>query len=140
MDWVLLLGRLLLAFVFVQSGVMVHLRQRAMAIGYSKQMGAPAPELTVVLTGVQIVVAGLLIVLGIWVDLAALLLIAFLIPTNYWMHPFWKIEDPMQKVTQAVNFWKNTALIGGALILFYLYQQFGDQIGLNIGPPSLFGG
>lgn len=38
-----------------------------------------------------------------------------------------------------VRFWKNTALIGGALILFYLYQQFGDETGLNCGPPSLFG-
>jgi putative oxidoreductase len=140
MDWVLLLGRVLFVFLFVQSGVTVHLRGREGAIAYAKQMGAPAPEFTVVLTGLQIVVSGVLIVLGIWVDLAALLLIAFLIPTNYWMHPFWKLEDPMQKMMQGVNFWKNTGLIGAALILFYLYQQFGDQTGLNIGPPSLFGG
>jgi putative oxidoreductase len=139
MDWVLLLGRILLVYVFVQSAVTVHLRGRELAVGYARQMGAPAPDLTVVLTGVQILVAGVMIVLGIWVDLAALLLIAFLVPTNFWMHPYWKVDDPMQRLNQSVNFWKNTALIGASLVLFYLYQQFGDQIGLNIAP-SLFGG
>jgi putative oxidoreductase len=138
-DVVLLLGRILFAFLFVNAGYGFHLRQRQTASGYAKSMGAPAPDVTVVLTGVQIVVAGLLIVLGVWVDLAALLVIAFLIPTNYWMHAFWKMEDPDQKLTNRTHFWKNTALIGGALILFYLYQQFGDDTGLNVGPPSLFG-
>jgi putative oxidoreductase len=137
MDWVLLLGRILFAFVFVNAGVGFHLRQRAMATGYAKAMGAPAPDITVVLTGLQITVAGLMIVLGIWVDLAALLVIAFLIPTNYWMHSFWKMDDPEQKLINQTQFIKNTALIGGALILFYLYQQFGSEIGLNI-EPTLF--
>jgi uncharacterized membrane protein YphA (DoxX/SURF4 family) len=139
MDWVLLLGRILFALLFVQSGLLFHLRGRQMAIPYAKMMGAPAPEFTVLLTGVQIIVAGLLIALGIWVDLAALLVVAFLIPTNYWMHSYWKMDDPDQKQMNSVQFWKNTALIGGALILFYLYQQFGDDTGLNLGPPALFG-
>ena len=139
MDFVLLLGRVFFALQFVMAGWGFHLRQRQMAIGYSKMMGAPAPQLTVVLTGIQIIVAGVMIVLGIWVDLAALLVIAFLIPTNYWMHPFWKIDDTEQKVMQSTQFWKNTALIGGALVLFYVYQQFGNETGLNVAP-SLFGG
>ncbi|HZB23731.1 MAG TPA: DoxX family protein [Gaiellaceae bacterium] len=137
MEWLLLLGRILFAFQFVSAGWSFHLRQRQMAIGYSKMMGAPAPEITVVLTGIQLIVAGLMIVVGFWVDLAALLVIAFLIPTNYFMHPFWKIDDPEQKVMQSTQFWKNTALIGGALILFFLYQQYGEDIGLNI-EPALF--
>jgi putative oxidoreductase len=137
MDFVLLLGRILFAWQFVSAGLFFHLRQREMATGYSKMMGAPAPEITVVLTGIQIIVAGLMIVLGIWVDLAALLVIAFLIPTNYWMHPYWKMDDPDQKLMNQTQFWKNTALAGGALILFSLYQQFGSEIGLNI-EPALF--
>lgn len=139
MDWLLLLGRLLYAFQFVNAGYGFHLRQREMATGYSKMMGLPAAGALVVLSGIQILVAGLMIALGVWVDLAALLVIAFLIPTNYFMHPFWKMDDPDQKMQNTVHFWKNTALLGGALILFYLYQQFGEQTGLNIGPESLFG-
>ena len=138
MEWLLLLGRILFAFQFVNAGVGFHLRQREMAVGYSKMMGLPAPGLLVPLTGIQIIVAGLMIALGIWVDLAALLIVAFLIPTNYFMHPFWKIEDPEQKMQNTIQFWKNTALLGGALVLFFLYQQFGSEIGLNIGPEALF--
>jgi uncharacterized membrane protein YphA (DoxX/SURF4 family) len=137
MDWVLLLGRILFGFLFVNAGFGFHLRQREMATGYARMMGAPAPELTVPLTGVQLIVGGLMIVLGLWVDLAALIVIAFLIPTNYWMHAFWKMDDPEQKVLNQTHFFKNTALIGGSLILFYLYQQFGSEIGLNI-EPALF--
>jgi uncharacterized membrane protein YphA (DoxX/SURF4 family) len=138
MDVVLLIGRLLFAFQFVNAGFGFHLRQRQTAVGYSKMMGAPAPEITVVLTGFQLIVAGVMIALGIWVDLAALLIVAFLIPTNYWMHPYWKMDDPDQKQLNTVQFWKNTALIGGALILFFLYQQYGAEIGLNIGPEAIF--
>ena len=138
MDWLLLLGRILFAFQFVSAGYGFHLRQREMATGYTKSMGAPWPEITVVLTGIQIIVAGLMIVLGIWVDLAALLIIAFLIPTNYWMHPYWKMEGEQKQFNQ-VQFWKNVSLMGASLILFFLYQQFGDEIGLNIGPEALFG-
>ena len=29
--------------------------------------------------------------------------------------------------------------LGAALILFFLYQQFGDQIGLDVGPEALVG-
>lgn len=136
MDWLLLVGRILFALLFVMNGLLFHLRNREMAIGYSKMMGAPAPEITVLLTGIQILVAGLMIVLGIWVDLAALLIIAFLIPTNYWMHSYWKMEGEQKQFNQ-VQFWKNTALIGASLILFFLYQQFGEEIGLNI-EPALF--
>jgi putative oxidoreductase len=137
MDWVLLLGRILFGLLFVMNGLNFHLRGREVAVGYTRMMNAPKPELTVVLTGIQILVAGLMIVVGFWVDLAALLIVAFLIPTNYWMHPYWKMEDPDQKMQNTIQFWKNTALIGGALVLFYLYQQFGDEIGLNI-EPALF--
>ena len=137
MDFVLLLGRILFGVLFVMNGFGFHLSAREMAVGYARMMNAPAPEITVRPRGIQILVAGLMIIVGLWVDLAALLLVAFLIPTNYWMHPFWKMDDPDQKMQNTIQFWKNTALIGGALVLFYLYQQFGDQTGLNV-EPALF--
>ncbi len=100
-------------------------------------MGAPGPNVIVV-TGIQIIVAGVLIVLGLWVDLAALLVIAFLIPVNYWMHAYWKMDDPQNKTFNQTQFNKNVALIGGALVLFFLYYEFGDDFGLNLADPSLF--
>ncbi len=138
MEWVLLLGRVLFGVLFIMTGVTFHLLNRKTASGYARMMGAPAPDVTVVLTGIQILVAGVLVVLGLWVDLAALLIVLFLIPTNYWMHAFWKLDDPDQRQMQQTHFTKNTALIGGALILFFLYYEFGTDFGLNLGDPSLF--
>jgi uncharacterized membrane protein YphA (DoxX/SURF4 family) len=138
MDWVLLIGRIVFVVIFITSGLMFHLRQRAMAVGYARATGAPFAELTVPLTGIAIAGAGVLVVLGIWVDLAALVLAANLVLFAFFMHAFWKVQDPQQRMMEQVQFQKDTALAGGALILFYLFQQFGKDIGLVVGPVALF--
>jgi hypothetical protein len=38
------------------------------------------------------------------------------------MHTFWKIQDPMAKMGEMINFTKNIALLGAVLIL--LAQTF----------------
>lgn len=45
-------------------------------------------SLLVPLTGVQQIAGALMILLGIWADLGAALLVVFLIPTALMMHPF----------------------------------------------------
>jgi uncharacterized membrane protein YphA (DoxX/SURF4 family) len=137
MDWLLLLGRILFSLIFVMAGVVAHLQQRGPSTEYARSLGAPAPGLLVPLSGIWIIVAGLMIILGIWVDLAALMVIAFLLPIAFIMHAFWKIEDPQMRVIQMSQFQKNVALAGGALILFFLFQQYGEDIGLTI-EPALF--
>ena len=137
MDWVLLIGRILFAVIFVYSGLAFHLGKREMAVGYARAKGAPMPELTVPLTGIAIAAAGVKIVIGLWVDLAALVIAVFLFLTAYYIHAFWKVEDPMEKMGEQTHFSKDIALAGGALILFYLFQQFGEAIDLTI-EPALF--
>jgi uncharacterized membrane protein YphA (DoxX/SURF4 family) len=137
MDWVLLVGRVLFAAIFIMSGLLFHLGQRQMAVEYARAKGAPLPDLSAPLTGVAIVAAGVMIVIGLWVDLAALVLVAFLLSTAYFMHAFWKVEDPQERQAEQIHFNKDVALAGGALILFYLFQQAGDAIGITI-EPALF--
>ena len=137
MDGIFLLGRVLYAAIFVSAGLMFHLGQRKMATEYTRSQGAPAPEVLVPLTGIVIAVAGVMIVLGRWMDLAALAIVGFLAPTAYWMHAFWKIEDPQEAANQQAHFMKNTAMIGGALFLFYLVIEFEEGIGIAI-EPALF--
>jgi putative oxidoreductase len=138
MDWVLLIARILFVWLFVRSGVMFHLRMRSMAVEYARSSNAPMPELTVPLTGVVMAVAGVMIVLGIWVDLAALALGACALVFAVYMHAFWKIDDPMQRANQQAHFDKNVGLVAGSLFLFYMFEQFGDAIGLTVGPEALF--
>jgi len=137
MDWVLLIGRILFALIFIWSGLASHLGKREMAVGYARMKGAPLPEITVPLTGIAIAVAGVMIIVGLWVDLAALVIAVFLLLAAYYIHAFWKVEDPMEKMGEQAHFSKDLALVGGALILFYLFQQFGEAIDLTI-EPALF--
>jgi uncharacterized membrane protein YphA (DoxX/SURF4 family) len=88
-------------------------------------------------TGLMILAGGVMIALGVWADLAALLLAAFLVPTAYYMHGFWRFDDPEAKQAQMAHFMKNISLAGASLALFALYQQFGDRLWMLTGP--LFG-
>jgi len=134
MDVVLLAGRILFVVVFLLSGVS-HFAQREALTQYAKAYKAPAPALLVPLTGAVLVAGSLSVVLGIWADLGALLIVAFLIPTSFFMHAFWKEPDPQQKQNQMAHFMKNLALAGGALVIFYLYNQIQGEAPLSITDP-----
>jgi len=135
MDVVFLVGRILFALVFVFSGATIHLLQRKQGIQYAKMYGVPLAELGVPLTGIMAVLGGLSVAVGLWGDLGALLIAAFLALITPLMHAFWREEDAMQKQLQTVNFVKNTALLGGALVLFYAWNQLQGDAGLSITDP-----
>ena len=135
MDVVFLVGRILFALVFVFSGATIHLLQRKQGIQYAKMYGVPLAEVGVPLTGIMAVLGGLSVAFGVWGDLGALLIAAFLALITPLMHAFWREEDAMQKQLQTVNFVKNTALLGGALVLFYAWNQLQGDAGLSITDP-----
>ena len=138
MDVVFLIGRILFALLFVSSGFMAHLGAGGkQGVEYARSLGAPSPDLLVPLSGVTIIVGGLLVALGIWADLGALLIIGFLLGITPIMHAFWKLDDPQMKAIQSAMFFKNTALLGAALIIFYIYNQ-GQDLDLSI-TDALFG-
>jgi putative oxidoreductase len=58
-------------------------------------------------------VAGIAFALGKFPRVSALLLIGSLIPTTLAGHGFWRIEDPITRKLQRVQFHKNMAMIGG---------------------------
>ena len=135
MDVVFLVGRILFALVFVFSGATIHLLQRKQGIQYAKMYGVPLAEVGVPLTGIMAVLGGLSVAFGVWGDLGALLIAAFLALITPLMHAFWREEDAMQKQLQTVNFVKNTALLGGALVLFYAWNQLQGDAGLSLTDP-----
>jgi putative oxidoreductase len=138
LDVVFLIGRILFAFVFVASGFMAHLGEGGRGgREYARSLGAPNPDLLVPLSGIAIIVGGILIALGLWADLGALLVIGFLAGITPIMHAFWKVEDPQMQQIQSAMFFKNLALIGAALIIFYIYNQ-GQDLDLSL-TDALFG-
>jgi putative oxidoreductase len=139
MDWVLLIGRVLFVNVFLISGITAHFVHRNMGVEYARARGVPMPELLVPFSGLMAIGGAVLVALGLWADLGALLLAAFVLPVAVGMHAFWKETDPQAKMMEQIQFTKDVALGGAALCLFALFQQFGDEIGLTLGPTSLFG-
>ena len=131
MDVVFLIGRILLAIPFLLS-VQIHLIKREQGVQYARMYNVPLAELGVPLTGVMAVLGASSVVLGLWGDLGALLIAAFLLLITPFMHAFWREEDEMQKISQLVNFQKNFAMLGGALVLFYVWNQLQGDAGLSL--------
>jgi len=122
MDIVVLVGRILFAYLFVTSGV-AHFTQRQSMAGYTASKGVPAPMAAVLGGGVLLLAGGLSVLLGVWADLGALLLVVFLIPTALLMHGFWKEGDTQARMLEMTQFSKDLALAGAALPLFAFFPS-----------------
>ena len=126
MDVLVLIGRVLFALLFLGAG-MGPFSQREMMTGYAASKGVPAARLMVPLSGAVIILGGLMVAVGVWPDLGALLLIAFLVPTALLMHAFWRETDPASKANEQTQFLKDLSLAGAALALFALLRLLGRR-------------
>ena len=116
MIYLFLLGRALLGGYFIMSGY-AHFKNLQSYSGYAQSKGVPMPKLAVAVTGFMLILGGLGVILGAWVNLSVLLLSIFLVLVTPKMHAYWKITDPMQQMGERVNFYKNLALLGAVLML-----------------------
>ncbi|WP_433561819.1 DoxX family protein [Nocardia sp. CA-151230] len=134
MDVLVLIGRILFALLFLGSGF-GHFAQRKTMAQYAQFRGLPMADLAVPASGVLLLAGGLSVLLGVWADLGALLLIVFLLPTAFLMHAFWKETDAEAKQAEMVNFNKDIALAGAALMLFAFFAHTGGDLGLTLTGP-----
>jgi putative oxidoreductase len=122
MDVVLLIGRVFFVALFVGSAV-GHLTQTDAMAGYAASRGVPMARAATVVSGVVMVLGSLSVLLGVWGDLGALLLLVFLLPTAFLMHGFWRENDAAARQTEMVQFNKDVALAGAALVFFWVFSQ-----------------
>ena len=79
---------------------------------------APSDPVTAVKLNAMVQVgAGGLLAAGIMSRLAALALATSMVPTTLAAHRFWEIEDPTQRSMQRTQFLKNSAILGGLLVV-----------------------
>jgi putative oxidoreductase len=135
MDVIVLIGRILFAALFLGSAF-GHFTQTDAMTGFAKARGVPFARLAVLGGGVLLLLGGLSILLGVWADLGALALVVFLVPTALLMHGFWKETDPMARQMEMIQFQKDLALAGAALMLFALFAHVGDDLGLTLTGPA----
>lgn len=137
MDVVVLIGRIMFVGVFLFSA-MGHFTQAKQMTGFAQSKGVPMAGPAVWIGGVLLALGGLSVLLGIWPDLGALLLVIFLVPTAILMHGFWRETDPQNRYVEQIQFFKDLGLAGASLTLFGLFALLGDELGLVIAAP-LFG-
>src|SRR6266542_2217161 len=131
MDVLVLIGRILFVALFLGSGF-AHLTATNAMAGYAQSKGVPWARLAVLASGVLLVVGAIMVLLGVWIDLGALLLLLFLVPTALLMHAFWRESDPMARQMEQIQFQKDLALAGAALFLFAFTAHLGHELGLTL--------
>lgn len=87
--------------------------------GYTASKGLPAPGAAVVLSGIVIIAAAVMVILGWQLLWAGWILFVFLLGTSFLMHPFWKETDPQARMNEMTHFLKDMALAGTALLIVW---------------------
>ena len=116
-DGALLVGRLLLAALFLQAGIPKALGDYVGFGKYIGNLGMPSPEI-MSLAGTAIeVLATIAIILGICHRASAAILIVFTLVATFLAHRYW--EFPVEQMgNQRNHFFKNLAAVGGLLYYY----------------------
>ena len=112
-----ILGQILLGGYFIYNGVK-HFKDHRDYSAYAASNSVPTPQFSVYLTGILLLLGGLGIFFNMYVGVAILLLVIFLIPTSIMMHAYWNAENPGERAAQKIAFLKNMALLGALLLMF----------------------
>ena len=132
---VVLIGRIAFAFFFGAVAGVGHVKRDQMMRGYAEQAGFPVPAIAGWVAGLWLITGAVSVALGIWPDLGALMIGAFVIPAAVFFHRFWTLEDEMQKTTQTQLFYRNLIALGAALVLFGTFVTLGSELRFTITAP-----
>jgi putative oxidoreductase len=106
-----LAGRILIALIFLQSGIEKFVYYNA-TLGYMTKAGLPFPKLLLVVSGVLETVCALALIAGWKTRAAAIVLVVWMIPVTLLFH------NPTLGQEFMIHFMKNVAITGGLLMVF----------------------
>jgi putative oxidoreductase len=121
-----LLGRILLATLFVWSGLAKVFAPSATA-AFMASGGLPASETLVVLVGLFEFLFGLALGVGIQTRVTAFSLAAFTLLASFLYHAYWAVGADQQAVQQLL-FTKNMALAGALLFIGVIGTGYGRLV------------
>lgn len=131
------LGRAIFGGFFVWNGLNHFVEQKQMS-QYAAAKGVPAPEIVVPATGALILAGGLSVIGGVKPRQGLAAIVAFLIPVTLQMHRFWEVDDPQQRMAETINFTKNMALVGAALMMTQLREPWAASVDAAIREEELY--
>jgi putative oxidoreductase len=112
-----LVGRILLAVIFIMSGFGKITGFEGTA-GYIASKGLPMAQLVTVLTIAVELGGGILLAIGYKARWAGLALAVFTLLAALIFHNFWAVADAAEKMNQQIHFLKNLAITGGMLMVY----------------------
>ena len=115
-DWAALIGRILLAAIFIQTGFQ-KITDFAGTFAFTASAGLPLPEVAVALAIAIELGGGLLLLVGYRARLAALAIAVFCLVAAFVFHRYWSLPADKQ-LLDYVFFWKDLAIAGGMLVVF----------------------
>ena len=115
-DFVLLLGRVLLGWIFVQSGWR-KLMDIPGFVATMPRRGLPDVMGYIAPTG-RIHRRAVPVCSGVATRYSALVMLLFIIIASFSSHRYWDFTDATQRPQQHSQFWKNVSMMGGQVLLF----------------------
>jgi putative oxidoreductase len=114
-DIVLLIGRVLLGWIFVRTGYGKLFTIDAYAATFP---GRGLPAFLVYLAVPVEFFGGLALMFGFATRYVAMLMIVFVLVATFSSHRYWDFTDAVVRRAQDSNFYKNIAILGGIFFLF----------------------
>ena len=114
-DFLILCGRILLGWIFVQGGwgklmdVPAFAKSSLAGVPYANVLGYIAAPLEFI--------GGVCILLGLATRYAALAILVFTIAASLTSHRYWEFTGAQYRA-QSTQFWKNVSMMGGLVLLF----------------------
>jgi len=110
-----LVGRAIFGGYFLYNGIN-HFLQTDQLSGYASSKGVPSANVAVRASGAMMIVGGLSLLAGYKPKFGSAAIAAFLAGVTPSMHRFWSEQNPQERQAEMINFMKNVALLGGAML------------------------
>ncbi len=111
-----LLGRVMIATIFLMSAVGNKIPKFNDVAGYMASEGVPQPQIALAGAILFLIVGSLSVIAGFQIRFGAALLLVFLVLATYYFHDFWNMEGQEQQM-QMIQALKNLSLMGTMLFL-----------------------
>jgi putative oxidoreductase len=117
---VAILGRLLLAAIFLLSPFVNLIPNFGSTVETMRHVGVPAPGLALPLAIGMLLVGSASLIVGYRARWGALLLLLFLLAATFYFHVPWQAANAAEASAQAIHFLKNIGLMGALLLVIVL--------------------
>ena len=133
MSVLFLVCRVVFVLLFLDAA-RVHLWRPAYVSGYNEPKGLSPSRLVIRISGAWLGVAGIMVALGVWGDLAAYSLALHMAVTTPFLHAYWRQTDTQERLLERTRFLKHYSIAASAVIIGAFFAWHGGPDLTLTGP------